>query len=155
MPISPIGISPTQRGYTLLELLVVLLLVGFLFATLSLVPTQWTRTAQLRASGIGLLTDITSAKTNALTRSVISSVTVLQDGNGYQIQPSGAITVLPKGMTISFAPSDFAPARPELGRVTFYPDGVAEGGTFVLNYGPISRMLRVAWPSGTIIDQSE
>jgi general secretion pathway protein H len=122
----PVTSATGNRGFTLLELLVVLAIMVLLagawpFAAPRLFPTQ-----QLRNEGQRLIAELQSTRTTARISGVPQSVELLPAGNGYQtsLEPHQ----LPTGV-IARMRNDEA-SRPV--GVVFFPDGSSTGGVIEL-----------------------
>ncbi len=126
-----------NEGFTLLELLVVLAIMG-LMLTISIPFTTGTiERAQLRADARALVSDLRSLRARAIERRETIAVTALSE-NEWRFMPGRA------AHRAVFVTSAGARA------LIFYPDGTSSGGTFRLGEGGRSVEVSVAWLSGAV-----
>lgn len=120
---------PADEGFTLIEMLVVLTIMGILatvtLSNLSARPAFVDR-ARLRTS---LTTAVSQARQQALTSGQVSPIDV-----------SAFAT-----KSVAFSPSPFGAAS----RPSAYPDGTTTGGTLTLNGAPL---FVIDWMTGRIAD---
>jgi type II secretion system protein H len=123
----PVTSATGNRGFTLLELLVVLAIMVLLaaawpFAARRLFPTQ-----QLRNESQKLIAGLRSARMVARLSGVPQTIDLLQGGSGYQAHSESH--ELPTGVVARIRSDD---ASQPIG-VTFFFDGSSTGGIIDLN----------------------
>jgi len=121
------GKAAPARGFTLLEILVVLMILALLAAAWPvagsrLFPAQALRDETARLSGAARF-----ARSTALVRNSRTAITLLPDGRGYRC--GGVEHRLPNGVLLALNQSSSST------EVTFYPDGSSTGGHLVLRSG--------------------
>jgi len=131
------------HGYTLLELLVVLAVAGFIMASVASYSTQSMPGTKLKSAAQQLEAALRRAQTRAIAEGIPVSVTFVQSGNAYVVEPGGDTASLPPGTSISFTPFSFLPNP--LPGIRFYPDGSAAGGDIAFIAAGRSYHLVVDW----------
>lgn len=135
--------SRDTAGYTLLELLVVLAVAGFIMASLIGYSTQSMPGTKLKSAAQRLADTLRTAQAMAITDGTPVTVTVLRDANAYVVELGGEATALAPGTRLSFRPFSFQ--KSDLPGVRFYPDGSAVGGDLTLASGDYAHHIRVDW----------
>jgi general secretion pathway protein H len=119
-----------EGGYTLVELLVVLAIMGLLAVVAMPLMSGPTERLQAKAAARALAEQLRAARELAINRSSTQRVA---------IEPRLA----PKGVTLSFR----GPLRNE---IDFFADGSASGGTILVSSGGTQHRVSVQWPTGRI-----
>ncbi len=117
------------QGYTLVELLVVLTVMGLLTALAA---------PMLSASRPGL--DLLAAARTIATRLASTRQDAISENMEKQI-------AIRRGLA-GVVPLSFHGALP--GAIAFYPDGSSSGGTILVGSGGARHRVTVRWPSGQI-----
>ena len=148
--------SKRKRGFTLLELLVVLLIVSLLIA---LVPPLFSGAVpgtKLKAAVRDLAVTLRLARNQSITHDVETQVYLNLDPPAYAIG-NEAPRSLPAGIELKVAT---APGQSEAQTsrhvVRFFSDGSSSGTLMTLSRGKRSYDLHVGWLSGrvTIIEET-
>lgn len=124
-----------QRGYTLLELLVALGVIGLMASVLPALFTGFLPRVELRTVADEVTTEILSARTQAkLSGQTVSVSAETLETRGYQV-------------TILSHP-DFDDSSTE--NITFYPNGRSSGGVIRLSKGDREISITVDWLTGRV-----
>jgi general secretion pathway protein H len=119
----PSATGSGDDGYTLVELLVVLTVIGLLLLAVPALVSAGFPGVQAKAAAQQLAADLRGARTAAILNGVEARVQIDATGQRYTIQPRGVVRDLPFGMSLALV-------RPRRGTVlTFYPDGSSSGGS--------------------------
>lgn len=132
-----------ERGFTLLELLVAVAVVGLLAGVLLSRGPNRSVTLELRVAADGLSAALREARTRAIDTDRTVTLAPSADGRSYGT-----------GSDNHPLPARVAIARGADGRlpppVMFHPDGSASGGRFVLEENGRSRTVSVDWLTGAV-----
>ena len=146
-----------KRGFTLLELLVVMLIVGLLVA---LVPPLFSGAvpgAKLKAAVRDLAVTLRLARNQSITRDVERQVHLNLESPAYAIGAQ-APRALPAGVELQVAPVPGQSAVESKRHVVrFFSDGSSSGTLIKLSRGKRSYDLHVGWLTGrvTIIEDAD
>lgn len=133
-----------SSGFTLLELLVVLAIVGVVLGTMVLARPS-AAGARVNAAARGVVATLRLARARAMERNM-ETVVSLDPGAGL-IQFSHGQWQLPPGVhvVLTFAESE---ARGAAGGLRFYPDGQSSGGEINLRLDERRARVTVSWFTG-------
>jgi len=138
-----------SRGFTLLELLVVLTLIGLLLVVMPPLITS--------GGGIGLevaARDLASALRTAQSRAISQNreVALVLDLNAhrYRIDPAGAVHALPADLDLGLRTARSELVDRATGAIRFFPDGSSTGGEITLGTEAQTVHVAVDWLTGRI-----
>lgn len=130
-------------GYTLLELLVVLAVAGFIMAGIASYSTQSMPGTKLKSAAQRLADTLRTAQAMAITDGTPVTVAISHSTATYLVEPGGEATTLPPGTSLSFTPNSFLPIK--VPGIRFFPDGSAAGGVIEFTAGGRSFHIAVDW----------
>jgi general secretion pathway protein H len=144
--------SPTascQSGFTLLELLIVLVILGLVTALVPYVLRS-DRGVLLLAAARGLADDLRTLREDAIHQRVVTAMVPGPQPGSYLFRPAGLQRSLPEDVLLSFQPAEPSLVGSAEMQVAFYPDGSSTGGILVLQQKSHRLMLRIGWLDGRI-----
>lgn len=139
---------PPSNGFTLLEMLIVLLIIATVSIGIVAISAQVSGGAQLREASMQLMDDLNLLRIEATLQGRTVTLAIISPGSQYELRPLGVKRSLPHGVTISFIDEASILARPNGSALVFYPSGVTRSGQFLLSADYVSRSVAVSWPSG-------
>lgn len=150
------GARPARRppslrggGFTLLEMLAVVLLIGIAAAAVSVSVSQGLASARSRAASGELAAALRQVRTEAITRGESRALLVdVRDGS-YTLA-NGRRVELPRGMAVALTAAREDQADDHRGRIRFFADGSSTGGRITLRQGRREWHVNVAWLTGAV-----
>ena len=143
-----------EAGFTLLEMIVVLVIIGLAVALVGPRTGNVTPQVQLRASVQRLSAELRIARSEALRTSMAQTVTIDPVKRAFWMGERGKPTALPSSVVISAAQASLATesggASTVTGplRIVFSPDGSSSGAAIGLSVGALAANVTVDWLTG-------
>jgi len=138
-----------QSGFTLLEMIVVLSIMGLLMAIAAPSFSGFARRMELRRSVTLLETDFKAARSHAMTTT--TGAGVLFDLQRRQVRGvEGPAQTLPRGMALTVQTARSQVAGAHAGAVWFYPDGSSTGGRVTVADGRQRYWIDIDWITGRV-----
>ena len=146
---SPTGRCRTAGGFTLMELLVVL---GVLGLVLALAVPSFSRALpalELRTDARNVASALREARALAIGRNQETTLTIDAEQRSLRLGDGAPIRLSPHlGMSLLTAGSETAETG--TGGISFFPDGTSTGGRITLVLGERQRHVVVDWLAGTV-----
>jgi general secretion pathway protein H len=134
-----------RNGFTLLELLVVVSLLGIMATTLPYFTGE-SNGPKIRQATQGIAADIVSLRDRAVRRRVVTELII--GANGYSA--GELVRSFPPGLVVSYEPARAALVDEGENRILFYPDGSATGGLITVRRGGSALIIRIDWLNGRV-----
>jgi len=137
------------RGFTLLEMLAVILLIGIAAAAAAVSVSQGLASARVRAASVELAAALRATRAQAIVKG--KEQTFQLDTRSASYQAAGSKErALPKGMRLSITSAREDQKDDHTGRIRFFPDGSSTGGHILLQQGERRWQVNVAWLTGAV-----
>ncbi|WP_343229975.1 GspH/FimT family pseudopilin [Rhodanobacter sp. DHG33] len=144
-----------MRGFTLLEMLVVILLIGIAAAAVSVSVTQGLASARINAASGEIAAGLRATRAQAIVQGKEQYFDVNLHNDTWS-DPKRKDVRLPAGLKLSITsaledrPNDYT------GRIRFFPDGSSTGGHIILTSGHREWRINVSWLTGqvAVVDQA-
>ena len=139
-----------QRGFTLIELTIVLLIMVLGFGVIGTNISSGNQSAQLKAVARDLASALRYARGQALISHKEVAVAINLAENSYQLSNRDKIYHFSDeiDLTLVIAQDEFRDE--ETGHIRFYADGSSSGGRVTLEWGNLIYFIDVNWLSGKI-----
>jgi general secretion pathway protein H len=139
-----------SRGFTILELLVVLVIGAVAYALVLGVPFRGASIADLKAAARTLASGLRQAQTTAMATRRDALLTIDLDAREFQVTGSEATRNLPKDLEISLYTAQQEVTSEKKGSIRFYPDGSSTGGRITLAVKERKYLVDVDWLTGRV-----
>ncbi len=141
--------SRRHRGFTLLEIMVVLVLVALMAAVVGGGYARSIGGAQIRSAARDMLAGLRHTRAQAILGHRETVFTV--DAGSKQWQADGKPPrQLPETMEVELLTAESELLSERKGNIRFFPDGASTGGQVVLRAGERAWILHVVWLTGEI-----
>ncbi|MGE7138896.1 GspH/FimT family pseudopilin [Luteibacter sp. NPDC031894] len=137
------------RGFTLFEMLAVILLIGIAAAAVSIPVTQGLASARVNAASGELAAALRWTRAQSIVRGQALALEVDTAASTYKA-PGKNDVHLPKDMRVSITSAREDQANASTGRIRFFPDGSSTGGRITLKRGQREWHVNVTWLTGAV-----
>lgn len=145
--------APHQHGFTLLEMIVVLSIMGLLMAVAAPSFSRFGRTLDLRREVTLLENDLRAARRHAMT--TMTGAGVAFDLQRREVRgPAGPAQALPPGVAVTVQTARSLLVGDHAGAVWFYPDGSSTGGRVTVSDGRRRYRIDIDWITGRVATSS-
>lgn len=140
-----------QCGFTLLEILVVLVIGVLLVALVPPLLSGMSNTTELRGAARQLAAGLRSARNEAITRQreAILTLDLAQHRFGVSGDPRGI--KFPDGVAIKLYTAQSELIDGATGNIRFFPDGSSTGGAITVSGSKQAYRVKVDWLTGAIV----
>jgi general secretion pathway protein H len=138
-----------SRGFSLLELMVVMVLIGLLFAVVGVSVSRSVSGAEVRNAAREVTAGLRHTRGQAIIKREQQVFTVDADARTWRAA-GGDPVPLPEGLEITLNTARSELTGEGAGGIRFYPDGASTGGSVVLLADQREWHIAVAWLTGEI-----
>jgi general secretion pathway protein H len=143
-----LGVS---RGFTLLELLIVLFLMGLAYGLAAPMVGSGAVTLELKSTTRQLAAGLRKARGNAIARRDDATLTVDVEQRRFSLSGDSKIYPLPKSIDINLFTAQSEQLEEKVGNIRFFPDGTSTGGRITLTAGGSSFAVDIDWLTGKVV----
>jgi len=137
------------RGFTLVEIVVVVALIGLVFSLIAVSVGDGLQGAKVRAASRDLAAALRYTRTQAIVKRESQALTLDVDARSYTA-PGKAMVELPKQMSMKLLTAASEQVGEGVGRIRFFPDGSSTGGHIELLREQAVWGIDVAWLTGEV-----
>jgi general secretion pathway protein H len=142
--------GPRQRGFTLLELLLVLVIVATGYALVVRFGGAGVSGAQLKSAARTVAAGLRDARGRAIATQQSVTLDLDLDRRTIQVKGSDRERSLPERLEVRLDTSQAEVAGARRGAIRFYPDGSSTGGRVTLASGERKLLVDVDWLTGRV-----
>jgi len=140
----------TQKGFTLIEVVMVLALAVVIYAFLVAIPLRGTSVADLKASARVLASGLRQAQTMAMVTRQDAVLTLDLDAREFVLPGEKEARKLPDGIDLKLYTAQSEVTNERKGAIRFYPDGSSTGGRITVASGERKFLVDVDWLTGRV-----
>lgn len=138
-----------QQGFTLLEMLAVIILIGIAAAAVSISVAHGLASARINAAAGELAASLRATRTQAVMHGEQRVFEVDTGSETYRGADKRDVR-LPKGLELSVTSAASDQSAGQTARIRFFPDGSSTGGRITLRSGQREWHVNVSWLTGAI-----
>ena len=149
-PLSPFR-TPHSRGFTLLELVVVLALATALIAIVPPLITAAIPGIELKSSSRRIAAGLRLAREEAIRTGRDIAFTLDLEQHTYRVDGNFRQVSLPEGLALKLTAAESEMLEEQVGVIRFFPDGSSTGGRIVIAREDSGWQVGVQWLTGRIL----
>jgi general secretion pathway protein H len=139
-----------ERGFTLLEMLVVLVIAAAAYAVLLAAPLGKASAADLKAAARTLASGLRQAQTTAMATRKDAVLTIDVESREFVTTVSTTPQKLPDNLELKLFAAQSEVSSERRGSIRFYPDGSSTGGRITVASGERKYLVDVDWLTGRV-----
>jgi general secretion pathway protein H len=139
-----------MRGFTLLELTVVLFVVVLGFAVIGLNLSSGNDSTELKAAARDIASALRYARGQALTTHQEATVAVNLNDNSYTVSGRDKLYQMPKTIDVTVVTAQTELTKEGMASIRFFADGSSTGGRITLEREHAAWKIDINWLTGQI-----
>jgi general secretion pathway protein H len=143
------GHRAEEAGFTLIEIIITLVILGFALALVAGYKAPWSRTLGLRAAAAEIASGLRVARSEAIARNHVVSFAIDLNTHRFQIG-SGPVGQVPPQLSLELLTVSGERRDAHTGGIRFNPDGSSSGGRVSLADGQRILVVGVDWLTGRV-----
>lgn len=143
------------RGFTLIEMVAVIVLIGIIAAVVTFSFSKSLTAAKVQAASRDLVAALRYTRGQAIVKGEQKVLSLDIEKNSYQAPGRGSID-LPKEMVMRLTTAQQELTSDSAGGIRFFPDGSSTGGNIAIVMGEREWRINIGWLTGEItLDKPE
>jgi len=138
-----------EGGFTLIELVAVVVLLGIVLSVVSLTFSKSLGSAQVEAASRDLVAALRYTRGQAIVHGAQAALDIDMANNTYQA-PGKPMVRLPREMRMSLLTAETEQTSTTSGRIRFFADGASTGGHISIYLGQREWRINVNWLTGQV-----
>ena len=139
-----------NKGFTLLELIVVLFIVVLGFAAIGINLSSGNDSAELKVAARDIVSALRYARGQALISHRETTITLDLVKNSYTVSSRGKVYPIPKTVKVTVVTAQSEINNEGVGNIRFFADGSSTGGRITLSRGKAGWQIDINWLTGKI-----
>ena len=139
----------TQRGFTLIEIIAVMVLLTIVATVVAMSFSKSMSSAKIEAASRDLVAALRYTRSQAIVRGTQAALDIDLEHNTYQA-PGKAIVQMPKDMRMQLVTAEIEQTGSSSGRIRFFADGASTGGHITVFLGQRRWQINVSWLTGQV-----
>ena len=140
----------SQRGFTLLEVIIVFVLGVIIYAVILSAPIGKASAGDLKAAARSLASGLRTAQTMAMATRRDALLTVDMESRQYITTGEHEARKLPSNIDLKLYTAQTEVTSDHTGSIRFYPDGSSTGGRITVASGERKYFVDVDWLTGRV-----
>jgi len=142
--------SHRPRGFTLIEVMLVLVIGVAAYLLLLAVPLRGASNADLKAAARSLAAGLRQAQTIAMSSKRDTALTIDLDTREFTVTGDATIRQVGKELDLKLYTAQSEVTSEKRGAIRFYPDGSSTGGRITVASGERKYLVDVDWLTGRV-----
>lgn len=142
--------SQTTAGFTLLELLLVLLILGVAYGLAAPMLTDGSMGLELKAAARQVAAGLRATRSMAINRRTESVLTIDVENRTFQVDDDPKLHGFHKKLEVSLFTARSELQKETTGSIRFFPDGSSTGGRITMSAGQEKLSVDVDWLTGRV-----
>jgi len=139
---------PKQQGFTLIELIVVLVIVILGFSAIGISLSSGNDTAEIKAAARDIVSALRYARGQALMDHQEIALSFDLEENSYTLSNRDKIYTVPDEISLTVVTAQSELTGQGQGNIRFYPDGSSTGGRVTLERDKAKLQIDINWLTG-------
>jgi general secretion pathway protein H len=139
-----------QRGFTLIELIVVLVIVILGFSAIGISISSGNDATETKAAARDIVSALRYARGEALIAHEEITLSFNLEDNSYTLSHRDKVYDIPKAIAVTIVTAQSELTGQGQGSIRFFPDGSATGGRITLERNAIKWQIDINWLTGQI-----
>jgi len=139
-----------NKGFTLLELIVVLFIVVLGFSAIGINLSSGNNATEIKAAARDIVSALRYARGQALISHQETTLTLDLAKNSYTVSSRGKVYPIPKAIKVTVVTAQSEITGEGLGNIRFFADGSSTGGRITLERGKAAWQIDINWLTGQI-----
>jgi general secretion pathway protein H len=141
---------PPQSGFTLLELLLVLVIAAASYALVVRITSGGVSGAELKSSARAVAAGLRDARGTAIATQETAALTLDLEHRSFEVSGGRRARTLPDRLELKLYTAQSEIVDEKRGAIRFYPDGSSTGGRITVASGERRFLVDVDWLTGRV-----
>jgi len=146
----PVPRSLRQGGFSLIELVAVIILIGIALSVVSMQFSKSLENAKIQAASRDLVAALRYTRAQAIVKGQQAALDLDLQNNTYQA-PGRPVVKLPAQMHMTLLTAESEQTSATSGRIRFFADGGSTGGHISVLMGQREWRVNVSWLTGQVV----